>query len=275
MNNTARKIQTRPQVEAVTITPAMASDWLKNTAKNRKAYKTHVGRLANEMVRGNWQLNGETIKFDTFGRLVDGQHRLLAVIEASQPVTMHVCSNLATDSDVFATIDVGMKRTAQSVLRMEGVKNAGIVASAIAFMEQTDSKSTDAVKISNTATLQAYNQEPEKWDKVAHAAANDEVARLIRRPTFCLWFYDALDICETAANGFAEMFKTGANLSLHHPVLTLRRSLTNQLEMSSNVKFRFLQYYKICTAWNAWRDGRKLKRIPATNLPINTRIKLH
>lgn len=275
MNNTARKIETRPQVEAVTITPSMALDWLKTNTHNRKARKAHVARLANEMVKGNWQLNGETIKFDTWGRLIDGQHRLMAIIEASQPITMHVCTGLAADSDVFATIDVGLNRSAGSVLAMNGIKYANEIAAGIAFMKQTFGNSTNTLKVTNADTLQTYLANPEKWQKIAAIASQNEIREIVRKPVFSVWLWDALDVSEPQALDFVEMFRTGANLEINHPVLTLRKSLIAKIENVNNVKFRFLQYHKLCTAWNAWRDGRKLKRIPATNLPINTRIKLH
>jgi hypothetical protein len=273
--NTAHKLDTRPQIEALTITPAMASQWLKSNTHNRPARKAHVARLANEMVKGNWQLNGETIKFDTWGRLVDGQHRLMAIIEASQPITMHVCTGLAADSDVFATIDVGLNRSAGSVLAMHGIKYATEIAAGIAFMKQTFGNSTSTQKASNAETLQTYLANPEKWQKIASIASYNEIREIVRKPVFSVWLWDALDVSEPQALDFVEMFRTGANLEINHPVLTLRRSLTAKTENVNNAKFRFDQYYRLCIAWNAWRDGRTLQRIPTKNLPINTRIKLH
>ena len=273
--NTAHKLDTRPQIEALTITPAMASEWLKSNTHNRPARKAHVARLANEMVKGNWQLNGETIKFDTWGRLIDGQHRLMAIIEASQPLTMHVCTGLAADSDVFATIDVGLNRSAGSVLAMHGIKYATEIAAGIAFMKQTFGNSTSTQKASNAETLQTYLANPEKWQKIAAIASTNEIREIVRKPVFSVWLWDALDVSEPQALDFVEMFRTGANLEINHPVLTLRRSLTAKTENVNNAKFRFDQYYRLCIAWNAWRDGRTLQRIPTKNLPINTRIKLH
>ena len=273
--NTARKIDMRPQIEALTITPAMESQWLKSNTHNRPARKAHVARLANEMVKGNWQLNGETIKFDTWGRLIDGQHRLMAIIEASQPLTMHVCTGLAADSDVFATIDVGLNRSAGSVLAMHGIKYATEIAAGIAFMKQTFGNSTSTQKASNAETLQTYLANPEKWQKIAAIASTNEIREIVRKPVFSVWLWDALDVSEPQALHFVEMFRTGANLEINHPVLTLRRSLTAKTENVNNAKFRFDQYYRLCIAWNAWRDGRTLQRIPTKNLPINTRIKLH
>ena len=273
--NTAKKIDMRPQIEAVTITPAMATQWLKSNTHNRPARKPHVSRLAKEMVSGNWQLNGETIKFDTWGRLIDGQHRLMAIIEASQPITTHVCTGLAADSDIFATIDVGLNRSAGSVLAMHGIKYATEIAAGIAFMKQTFGDSQRPGKVSNAETLQTYLENPEKWQKIAAIASHNEIREIVRKPVFSVFLWDALDVSEPQALNFVEMFRTGANLQVNHPVLTLRRSLTAKAENVSNPKFRFDQYYRLCIAWNAWRDGRTLQHIRTKNLPFNTRIKLH
>lgn len=273
--NTAHKIDMRPQIEAITITPAMANQWLKSNTHNRPARKPHVSRLANEMVKGNWQLNGETIKFDTWGRLIDGQHRLMAIVEASQPITTHVCTGLAADSDIFATIDVGLNRSAGSVLAMNGIKYPNQIAAAIAFMKQTFGDSTSTPKVTNADTLQTYAENPDKWQKIAAIAGNNEIFKIVRRPPFSVWLWDALDVSEPQALDFVEMFRTGANLQINHPVLTLRRALTAKSDNVSNAKFRHDQYYRFCIAWNAWRDGRTLQRIPTKNLPLNTRIKLN
>ncbi|MBR1526588.1 MAG: hypothetical protein IJ640_08010, partial [Prevotella sp.] len=56
------------------VTPAQARKWLADMRTNRAIKPRLVNRYARQMTRGNWHDNGETLKFDTNGKLCDGQH---------------------------------------------------------------------------------------------------------------------------------------------------------------------------------------------------------
>lgn len=73
-----------PRASVMTVTPAMATEWItKNRSKNRKVSEATVLKYAEDMRSGRWVLNGETIIMDKAGNIIQGQHRLLACIEAS------------------------------------------------------------------------------------------------------------------------------------------------------------------------------------------------
>lgn len=65
-----------------TITPDIAKTMLGENVNNRRISHDNVNMFAREMRNGEWRFNGEAIKFSKDGRLLDGQHRLLAVIAA-------------------------------------------------------------------------------------------------------------------------------------------------------------------------------------------------
>ena len=69
-----------------TITPKLAEKWMEANKNNRPLRRSLVGRYAGAIRRGQWELNGESIKFDEDGVLFDGQHRLAAVVEANKPI---------------------------------------------------------------------------------------------------------------------------------------------------------------------------------------------
>ena len=68
------------RVEVIRITPELAAMWLERNSDNRKLRKYRAVVMAREMTEGNWKANGESISFDTAGAIVDGQHRLQAII---------------------------------------------------------------------------------------------------------------------------------------------------------------------------------------------------
>ena len=63
-------------------------------------------QYAADMKAGRWQLNGEAIKFDKNGHLLNGQHRLHAVVRADTTIQMLVISGL--DPETRTTMDSGL-----------------------------------------------------------------------------------------------------------------------------------------------------------------------
>lgn len=108
------------------ITPLQAKIFLKNNPNNRNINDAHVNYLAGQMLNGQWKENGETIIIDKTGAIMDGQHRLSAVIVANMPIK----TALAVDVDrgVMNTVNTGKIRSAADCFTMNGVKNANSIA---------------------------------------------------------------------------------------------------------------------------------------------------
>lgn len=77
-------------VRVETITPEIAKTYLTRNVNNRKPSNKTVSIYAREMKMGKWQLTHQGLAFDENGDLLDGQHRLWAVVEADVPVQMIV-----------------------------------------------------------------------------------------------------------------------------------------------------------------------------------------
>src|SRR6266545_1760562 len=109
-----------------TITPARAAEWLEANTTNRPLSRAVVRLFAEAMRRGEWLVTHQGIAFDVNGVLVDGQHRLAAIIEADRPVELTVFSEVAEGT--FDVLDTGKRRTAADVLAIEGEKNSTMLA---------------------------------------------------------------------------------------------------------------------------------------------------
>jgi hypothetical protein len=70
------------------------------------------------MADGGWKVNSQPIAFDTAGRLVDGQHRLLAIVRSG--ITVRMAIAFKVQHDAVKTIDRGRVRTVGEVLRRDG-----------------------------------------------------------------------------------------------------------------------------------------------------------
>lgn len=101
------------------ITPEYAKFLLEtNTEGNRNISVRRVQMYEHDMLSGAWMDNGETIKIDKEGRLIDGQHRLKAIMLSG--VTLWLWVARGVPNDAFDTIDVGFTRTPRQIFKMSG-----------------------------------------------------------------------------------------------------------------------------------------------------------
>jgi len=93
----------------MTITPEIAEQWLARNTDNRRIRPGLIKALASEIAEGRWQVTHQGIAFDEYGALLDGQHRLRAIIVADTPVSMYVTTGAPHSS--FAVVDSGASRS--------------------------------------------------------------------------------------------------------------------------------------------------------------------
>lgn len=115
-----------------TITPAKAQKWLDNRAENRPLREAYAKKLAAAMEAGEWEINGENVKFNKDEKLIDGQHRCLGVVISGVTIQSFVTRGLSNSS--FDTIDIGTKRTAGAIYAKHGETNANLLAAAVAWL---------------------------------------------------------------------------------------------------------------------------------------------
>lgn len=96
-----------PQVKMVS--PAMARTYLETNVNNRTKRGWWVSGLANMIKRGEWIPTHQGVAFSKSGRLIDGQHRLEAIIESNISVEMLVVTDVREDA--YKVLDNGVKRT--------------------------------------------------------------------------------------------------------------------------------------------------------------------
>lgn len=99
------------------VTPEMATKWLEEgNVHNRSVRQSVVERYARDMANGDWMLTHEGIAFDNNGVLIDGQHRLWAVIESKTPTSFMVARGAETATQ--AVIDGSLPRTMVDTMKL-------------------------------------------------------------------------------------------------------------------------------------------------------------
>jgi len=130
------------------ITPDKAEEILEKNTINRKIRSQHVRNYAEQMKNGNWHLTHEGIALGTDGKVLDGQHRLLAVIKSNVPVTMLVSRN--APQEIIKHIDIGAKRTTSDIFEIHHIKNSAQHAGGINKYLSFRNKTKKVISRSNT-----------------------------------------------------------------------------------------------------------------------------
>lgn len=210
------------------ITPEKAADMLAANTTNRPLSKSTVRAFAEAMRRGEWLVTHQGIAFDTRGVLVDGQHRLAAVIEAELPVEMTVFSEV--EPDTFDVLDTGKRRNAADVLAIEGEKSTTMLASMVRtvwlYRNRPDTSwSGGSAAVTNHQIVQTLEANPKIREflpvgeriaaetgmiKSAAGAASYLIEQENKRASLDDWYEGVID---------------GAGLAKADPRLTFRRTM--------------------------------------------------
>jgi hypothetical protein len=242
-------------VKMMEITPADAERMLKLNDGNRPFNKHHVAVLAREMKMGRWKVNGDTICLSGT-RLIDGQHRLMAIVESGCTIETLVVDGVA--ADVFDTKDVGRRRSASDTLAIRGETNTANLAAALAVIDRyMTSRLTVTVRYTNTEVEELLCKYPEVRASIIKGAYTKKlVPNSIL--TACHYLFAQKDCL--LADQFVECLIDGNNLTEGSPVYLLRERLMANALSKAKLPSTFLMAL-IIKAWNAMRSGTKVRQL--------------
>ncbi len=152
-------------IQQTIITPEDASHLMEKNIINRLLSPRRVNALAQSISHGEWQFDGNPIRLTSDGRLLDGQHRLAAIIQADQAVPVLLIRGMPAESQLV--IDTGRSRSFSDYLRMQGVANTLRVAASVRLLANIDSGnyytgSWREFFLSNTALWSYYTEHREE-----------------------------------------------------------------------------------------------------------------
>jgi len=251
-----------------TITPERAEVYLGKNTENRSIRKKTVDFYAQQMRDGEWEENAETIKFRSNGVMLDGQHRLLACIEAGVPFRTLVARNLG---DVFDSIDALTPRGPQDALHRHGYKGystklsaAARIIHAVNIIEDGDSGSSLNLgkRRSNKDVVATVDEYSEHLLEGCNLVEHGEGRTLLRPGSIFVACY-ALFASKnrTQALAFMEALTSGDNLGGDDPVKRLR-SLLMSVMSQPNVR-RKKQWLIAVTikTWNSFLKNETIRQL--------------
>lgn len=132
------------QIEVIEIGPLLATSLLLKNTINRAISKVAVDQYARDMEAGNWKLTHQGILIGKDGVIIDGQHRLLAIVKSNTTQKMLVTIDESFETPLDAPIDTGNKRQAFFI---NGVSQRLSSVSQYAFMVHTGNGKASASEL--------------------------------------------------------------------------------------------------------------------------------
>lgn len=126
------------RIEWVNVTPDVAKQLLGiNYDKQRNIQPSRVDVYSRDMANGNWNpLASGTIQISSDGKVVDGQHRLLAVIKSGVTIPMKVEFGGGSAEGLFDYIDNTMARTAGQLVKTKNSNAVSALSKSILCIER-------------------------------------------------------------------------------------------------------------------------------------------
>lgn len=247
------------QVEKVT--PEIAEEWLGKNQHNRNIRTTIVSAYARDMAAGRWRLSGEAVKFANTGELLDGQHRLHAVLESGAAVELLVVRGV--DPAAQEVMDSGTARTAADALRLRGVSSYPVLASAARLcilIEAGRSPDAGGVKVTTPEILDFTESHPDLLPAVELASQyRNHIDVPLSVLAYAVWRLSTVNV--EACNEFVHKVAEKTYLAKGDPVLALINRLT-EIRRNGRIAARSDYLSLIFRAWNHWRSGTQVNTLP-------------
>lgn len=100
------------------VSPAIAEKWLGLNTVNRRVRRAYVSMYARMMQQGRWYPKPLAICFDEKGKLGNGQHTLMAIVESGQGQELLIARDVPTTS--IAAMDTGLRRSVNDIAHFIG-----------------------------------------------------------------------------------------------------------------------------------------------------------
>jgi hypothetical protein len=249
------------RAKMLTLTPTLAAKLLQANTHNRSVSRSRVRQYAADMRQGHWAFNGEAIKIAVDGQILDGQHRLLAVLDADKPVDTLLITGLPPVAQ--ETMDQGRSRTFADVLKLRGEADHFNLAAAVRIVclyerEGIPYKAPFVDAPTVHECLRTLDRNGAIRDSVK-LAGQLRRSSLIPVSTIAALHYLFASVNEADANAFMTKLLRGENIDASSPIYVLRDRLLVDLRekiLTPKIKLAF-----IVRAWNAYMEGEHISRL--------------
>ena len=262
----------KPKIELRTVTPEWAAAILEKhnqrmldgKCRQRPLNENTVAQYATDMKCGNWGVTGQGISFDEEGNLLDGQHRLAAVMRSGVSVQMPVIWDLDTHVSkqikTIDVIDIGKKRQVAQQLRIDGFEYYAEIGSAARCLLMLASGNF-ARSFSPPQVIAIANLMRNNITKIIQVLAKDNAPKPKYRGITVapLVLFGTVD--PDTAELFATEFNEMANLNKTSPVLQYARFMERPATVKGGDGYRLAAMSALSSALFSYANEKRVEMI--------------
>lgn len=234
------------------VTPQLAEEILANNWEHNRGMRRHrVPRIEHDMRCNKWLKTGDPIRVDKFGTLIDGQHRLQAIVNTGITVEMAIT---IVGKDDYVAIDQSMPRRSSDVLRAEGVTNP-LLASAVAMAMVRRGRDGSASGTWSHARISEYyrrNSDAIEWTIQMFGMSIYRRADMLGAVVLCVGQYG-----RGVMTRFCQSLVDNQFMGKSDPPNVLAR-WSMKLKLEGKVAARKELFDKTCYVIKAYLEGRKI-----------------
>lgn len=262
--------------KTMTVGPEQAEKWLEQNIANRSLRPSRVKEYATAMTEGRWLYTADPIRFDEDGRLIDGQHRLKAVVKSGCTIEMHVVRGLSRDAQ--DKVDTGAIRTAADALKVRGFKHGAQLASIVPIVNWLLKGGGFAASYTRDEVVYWMGVH-HGLDEVVDAAYKDRNLLPCQLAPYAAAYYAARRHAATPAatdEFFVEQLVNTIGLTSGSPALATRRYLLGLREdkRPNNKAAKASTVLALLEGYRQFRAGKTLytMRAPRGGWPVNVKV---
>lgn len=245
----------------VLVTPEVAAELLKGNYNNRGISSSKMREYMRDMLRGGWKGDVlDPIQISPEGRLVNGQHRLTAIVKTKVSLELWVARNVPDEH--FSYIDQGKPRSVSDTMKSLHVLNNTSAAAMFRILHGMMNERYDSRDFNNRDAEQ-FTQDYR--DHLIWAASLGVKAR--SWPTAgmvgAVCFLGGMSHKEKVED-FVQRLASGEMLKKGDPILTLRQRIERDTHFKGRGKVLLSpgEYMPVVVkAWNAHARGKELHQI--------------
>jgi hypothetical protein len=248
--------------DTVTLTPEWAQDLLTRNSTNRPVNKSLIERITNDILGDRWKFNGEPIIVADSEKLLDGQHRCMAVIKSGRAIkTMLV---YGVPEDRFDSIDKGASRSNSDILGAARMQYHNHLAAAAAIVYGIQNRLL-AWKFTNQFGILEYLKEnPGLIRSVQYIVPMTHNRRFINASVATALHYLMCKKDSAHADEFWRKVITGDSVSEGDPEYWIREKLIAYHSKVDSVRRRddrITKRHLACLCVLAWNKSRKSQQM--------------
>jgi hypothetical protein len=253
------------KMSTLEVGPEVAQKLLDTMSDNRPLSQSNLEKIVAAMRGGRWHHDGTPLRFNADGQLIDGQHRLTAIIETGMTTTFFVVHNVPDAA--MTTLDTGRSRSPGDILKIHDpeVTDVTQVASVSSMILRWNlgvrGQSLTRSRVENDSLVILYDSDKENL--VEAGRVGRRVNRGLRGGSATAfgvadYFFRQLDEADTLF--FWDRLVSGDKLEKGDPIYALRELIRRDaLRGSTRDRLRADVVLALTIkSWNAYREGREI-----------------